>query len=164
MRSIVAIAASVVPPNERVRLRTLARGADGVPSWDTTRVRGRCEWLTYIWSRVSNQEIIAAIDAEILCLQQVRNLISDLGGTKRGNRPPAGSALKAKRTLSAEAREKIAAAQRKRWAKQEKVTVTKLPPKHAPVKRPRTPVALKTKTALTGRVPSGPVAAPAPKS
>ena len=63
-------------------------------------------------------------------------------------RPPAGTAHKAKRTLSAEAREKIAIAQRKRWAKQKKPTVTKLPPKHAPVKRPRKPVVLKTKTAL----------------
>ena len=110
------------------------------------------------------QEIIAAIDAEILRLQEVRNLISGLGGTKRRGRPPAGSARKAKRTLSAEAREKIAVAQRKRWAKQKKVTVTKLPPKHAPAKRPRKPVALKTKTALTAKVPNGPVATPAPKS
>jgi hypothetical protein len=114
--------------------------------------------------RVSTQEIIAAIDAEILRLQQVRNLISGLGDTKRRGRPLGGSARKAKRTLSAEAREKITAAQRKRWAKQKKPAVTKLPPKHAPVKRPRKPVALKTKTALTGKVPSGPVAAPAPKS
>jgi hypothetical protein len=114
--------------------------------------------------RVSTQEIIAAIDAEILRLQQVRNLISDLGGTKHRGRPPAGSARKAKRTLSAEARKKIAAAQRKRWAKQKRPTVTKLPPKRAPVKRPRKPLALKAKTALTGKVPNGPVAAPAPKS
>ena len=69
---------------------------------------------------MSTQEIIAAIDAEIQRLQQARNLISGLGGTKRRGRPPAGSAHKAKRTLSAEAREKIAAAQRKRWAKQKK--------------------------------------------
>jgi hypothetical protein len=113
---------------------------------------------------VSTQEIIAAIDSEILRLQQVRNLISESAGTKRRGRPPAGSAHKVKRTLSAEARKKIAAAQRKRWAKQKKPAVTRLPPKHAPVKRPRKPVALKTKTALTGKVPSGPVAAPAPKS
>jgi hypothetical protein len=69
---------------------------------------------------VSTQEIIAAIDAEILRLQQVRNLISGLGGKKRGGRAPASSARKARRTLSAEPREKIAAAQRKRWANQKK--------------------------------------------
>jgi hypothetical protein len=113
---------------------------------------------------VSALEIIAAIDAEIQRLQQARNSISGSAGTKRRDRLPAGSAYKAKRTLSAEAREKIAAAQRKRWAKQKKTAVTKLPPKHAPVKRPRKPVSLKTKTALTGKVPSGPVAAPAPTS
>jgi hypothetical protein len=112
---------------------------------------------------VNTQEIIAAIEAEIQRLQQVGNLISGLSGTQRGGRRPAGSVRKAKRTLSAEAREKIAAAQRKRWAKQKKVTVTKLPPKHAPAKRPRKPVVLKKKTALSGNVPSGPVAAPAPK-
>jgi hypothetical protein len=49
---------------------------------------------------------------EFLCLQEARNLISSLGNTKRGGKPPAGNARKAKRTLSAEAREKIAAAQR----------------------------------------------------
>jgi hypothetical protein len=122
-------------------------------------------WMAPIYSvRVTSQEIIAAIDAEIQRLQQARKLISGLGGTKRRGTPPVASARKAKRTLSAEAREKIAAAQRTRWAKQKRPTVTKLPPKHAPVKRPRKPVALKTKPALTGRVPSGPVAAPAPKS
>jgi hypothetical protein len=121
-------------------------------------------WPPIYSVRVGTQEIIAAIDTEILRLQQVRNLISGLGGRKRRGRPTAGNARKARRTLSAEAREKIAAAQRKRWAKQKKPAVTKLPPKHAPVKRPRKPVALKTKTALTGRVPSGPVPAPALKS
>jgi hypothetical protein len=67
---------------------------------------------------VSTQEIIAAIDAEIQRLQQTRNLISGSAAAKRRGKPPAGSAHKAKRTLSSEAREKIAAAQRKRWAKQ----------------------------------------------
>jgi hypothetical protein len=122
----------------------------------------RIHGLLYIVP-VSTREIIAAIDAEIQRLQQVRNLISGLAGPKRSGRPAAGSTHKAKRTLSPEAREKISAAQRKRWAKQKKVTVIKLPPKHAPTRRPRKPVALKTNTALTGKVPSGPVAAPAPK-
>jgi hypothetical protein len=77
--------------------------------------------------RVSTQEIIAAIDAEILRLQRVRNLISGLGGTKRGG-TRLRRARKTRRTLSAEAREKIAAAQRKRWANGKKAAVTKLPP------------------------------------
>jgi hypothetical protein len=98
---------------------------------------------------VSTQKIIAAIDAEIQRLQQARDLISGSAGTMRRSKlPGAGTAHKAKRTLSAEAREKIAAAQSKRWAKQKKPVVTKLPPKYAPVKRPRKPVALKATTAL----------------
>jgi hypothetical protein len=73
-------------------------------------------------------------------------------------------ARKVKRTLSAEARKKIAAAQRKRWAKQKRVTVTKLPPKRAPMKRQKKQaIPVQTNTALTSKVPSGPVAAPAPK-
>jgi hypothetical protein len=73
-------------------------------------------------------------------------------------------ARKVKRTLSAEARKKIAAAQRKRWAKQKQVTVSKLPPKRAPMKRQKKQVVpVQTNTALTSKVPSGPVAAPAPK-
>jgi hypothetical protein len=120
------------------------------------------EWPPIYSVRVSTQDIIAAIDAEILRLQQARKLISGSAGTTRRGRPPADSARKVKRTLSVEAREKIAAAQRKRWAKQKQVVVTKLPPKHAPVKRRRNKASVKAKTALTGKVPSGPVAAPAP--
>ena len=84
-------------------------------------------------------------------------------GKRRGRPPGSGSQkpAKKKRALSAAAREKIAAAQRKRWAKQKQVVVTKVPPKHAPVKRPRNPVFVKAKTALTGNVPNGPVAVPA---
>jgi hypothetical protein len=111
---------------------------------------------------VGTQEIIAAIDAEIQRLHQARNLIAGSVGTERISLT--GSAHKARRTFSAEARKKIAAAQRKRWAKQKNVTVTTLPPKQAPMKRPRKSLALNTTTALTGQVPSGPVAAPAPKS
>jgi hypothetical protein len=61
-------------------------------------------------------EIIAALDSEIVRLQQVKVLLS--GFTTSGN---ATSAPK-KRHLSAEARAKIAAAQKKRWAKVKKAS------------------------------------------
>jgi len=64
-------------------------------------------------------KILAAIDEEIARLRQVRSLLSQTKtsqtGKKRG-RPK-------KRTMSAEARARIAAAQRKRWAKQKKSKV-----------------------------------------
>jgi hypothetical protein len=59
-------------------------------------------------------EIIASLDSEIRALKQVRAMLAGTGnGASRDRR-------KGKRTwtMSAEAREKIAAAQRKRWAKQ----------------------------------------------
>lgn len=70
-------------------------------------------------------EIVAALDDEISRLQQVRSL---LAGTKGSVRHAASSfAFVAKQGkprkhhhLSAEARERIAAAQRKRWAKQKR--------------------------------------------
>jgi hypothetical protein len=70
-------------------------------------------------------EIVAALDDEISRLQQVRSL---LAGTKSSVTNAATSfafgANRAKprkrRHLSAEARERIAAAQRKRWAAQKK--------------------------------------------
>lgn len=61
-------------------------------------------------------QIVAELDAEIARLQQVRAL---LGGRETGNVRSAGQPRK-KRTLSAEARARIAAAQRARWAKQKK--------------------------------------------
>lgn len=70
-------------------------------------------------------EIVAALDEEISRLQQVRSL---LAGTK-GNVMYAANSFafganqakpRKRRQLSAEARERIAAAQRKRWATQKK--------------------------------------------
>jgi hypothetical protein len=114
---------------------------------------------------VDIQEIATAIDAEIARLQQARDAIAGFSSdARRIGRPSVSPTRKAKRTLSAAAREKIAAAQRKRWAKQKQVVVTKVPPKHAPVKRPRNPASVKAKTALTGKVPNAPVAVPASKS
>jgi hypothetical protein len=66
------------------------------------------------------QEILNAIDSEIARLQQVKAILT--GGStstpKRGR--PAASPEPAKRTHSPEARARIAAAQRKRWAAQKK--------------------------------------------
>jgi hypothetical protein len=67
---------------------------------------------------VKTTEILAAIDAEIARLQEARNALAGLSGAKRRGRPSASASqskiIRKKRTLSAEAREKIAAAQRKR--------------------------------------------------
>jgi hypothetical protein len=61
-------------------------------------------------------EILATIDSEISVLKQARALLT---GTSNG---ASTDRRKGKRTwtMSAEAREKIAAAQRKRWAKQKR--------------------------------------------
>jgi len=57
-------------------------------------------------------QLISEIDSEISRLQQARTLLAGERIDGRANRRGG------KRTLSAEARAKIAAAQRKRWAKQ----------------------------------------------
>ena len=60
-------------------------------------------------------ELLSSIESEIALLQQARALLVGQGGHVRD-----GSKLGKKRTLSAEARARIAAAQRKRWAKLKK--------------------------------------------
>ncbi|AFL86779.1 hypothetical protein Terro_0433 [Terriglobus roseus DSM 18391] len=72
---------------------------------------------------MTTQEILAAIDAEISKLQQVRAALSgysDPTVVKRGPGRPkkivAPVKAPAKRVLSDAARAKIAAAQKKRWA------------------------------------------------
>lgn len=57
-------------------------------------------------------EIVREIDAEIARLREVRALLSGTASARRVGRRPG------KRVLSPEARARIAAAQRKRWAKQ----------------------------------------------
>jgi hypothetical protein len=59
-------------------------------------------------------EILAALDSEILHLQKVKALLS--GSTDKVESPPK------KHNLSLEARARIAAAQKKRWAKFKKTT------------------------------------------
>ena len=83
------------------------------------------------------ESILSSIDAEIAKLQQARTLLAGLPASpaaseapRRGRPKGAKNAIetasakkasaKAKRTLSEEARMKIAAAQKKRWAEQKK--------------------------------------------
>jgi hypothetical protein len=69
---------------------------------------------------MGTNQIVVEIDAEIARLQEVRALLvgGGLVGNERLGRRAAGA--RKKRTMSAEARERIASAQRKRWAKQKK--------------------------------------------
>lgn len=66
---------------------------------------------------MSREELIAAVDEEISRLEKVRVLLVSNSGariatTSFGNHP------RKKRILSADARARIAAAQKRRWAKQ----------------------------------------------
>jgi hypothetical protein len=66
---------------------------------------------------MTREELVAAVDEEISRLEKVRALLQSTGGSRItpssfGNRP------RKKRVLSADARARIAAAQRRRWAKQ----------------------------------------------
>ena len=67
---------------------------------------------------MSREQILAAIDEEISKLQQVRKLLQGSGGKLTAGL--AGGKPRAKRILSPEARQRIAAAQKRRWAKQKK--------------------------------------------
>jgi hypothetical protein len=70
---------------------------------------------------LNTKEILEHINEEISRLQQVKALLQ---GSSNGQVSSNGSfAPKGKRILSAEARKKIAAAQRKRWAKVRKAQV-----------------------------------------
>jgi hypothetical protein len=61
---------------------------------------------------MDTSQLIAEIDSEISRLQQVRALLTGAGSTSSMKQP------RKKRTLSPEARARIAAAQKRRWAKQ----------------------------------------------
>lgn len=66
---------------------------------------------------MTREELVAAVDEEISRLEKVRALLLSSGGSRIssssfGNKP------RKKRFLSADARARIAAAQKKRWAKQ----------------------------------------------
>ncbi len=78
---------------------------------------------------MNTKEILEHINEEISRLQQVKSLLQ--GTTNGHSRAASASSLngtaapkvKGKRVLSVEARKKIAAAQRKRWAKARKAQV-----------------------------------------
>ncbi len=66
--------------------------------------------------------IIASIDEEIATLKSVRQLLSGSGSAKASPKSAALKPRRKRRRLSAEARKKIADAQRLRWAKQKKAS------------------------------------------
>ena len=76
---------------------------------------------------LNTKDILDHINEEISRLQQVKSLLQGTSnGAGRNAGSVSGSALpkvKGKRILSPEARKKIAAAQRKRWAKARKAQV-----------------------------------------
>jgi hypothetical protein len=114
---------------------------------------------------VNTEWIVAALDAEIARLQLARTLIAQSATVAfRHSGVSISNDLKPKkRNLPPASRERIAAAQRKRWAEQRKpavVTITRVPAKDAPKRRAPKPVA-KSETPLTANVPDGPVAVPA---
>ncbi|HUY81046.1 MAG TPA: hypothetical protein VMU92_04930 [Acidobacteriaceae bacterium] len=73
---------------------------------------------------MSHEQILAAIDEEISKLQQVRKLLQS-SSSKLTSGVSAAGKPRAKRVLSPEARQRIAAAQKRRWAKQKKEASSK---------------------------------------
>jgi hypothetical protein len=115
---------------------------------------------------LNRHRIIAALDDEIARFQQARTLIARSASehpVHLAATPPNASIIPKKRRLSAAARERIAEAQRKRWADKKKlapVLITRVPARERPVQRvPKT--LRRLNTSLTGDVPKGPVAVPA---
>jgi topoisomerase IA-like protein len=64
---------------------------------------------------MDTSQLLSSIDSEISRLQQVRTLLAGQNGHVRPVRKPGK-----KRTMSAEGRARMAAAQRARWAKQKR--------------------------------------------
>jgi translation initiation factor 2 gamma subunit (eIF-2gamma) len=78
------------------------------------------EFLNYPHT-MAIENILAQLDSEIARLKQARSLLATIGtaATKAGRKTKKASAkakLRKKRVLSADARKRIADAQRKRWA------------------------------------------------
>lgn len=70
---------------------------------------------------MNTKEILDHINEEISRLQQVKSLLQGTSnGYKSSSANGAAPKVKGKRVLSPEARKKIAAAQKKRWAKARK--------------------------------------------
>jgi hypothetical protein len=70
-------------------------------------------------ARMNITEILSSIDAEIANLEQVRTVLTGIGNGTRAKKGANGRRKK-RAPLSRAARERIAAAQRKRWAKQKR--------------------------------------------
>lgn len=103
---------------------------------------------------LNSQSIIAQIDEEISRLQRARNLLSGVPVPKVGVGRPKGSAtlrnnpiVKTRKPLSAEAKARIAAAQKERWAKAKKPATNVVPAK----KSFRKAIASKTVAKKTAR-------------
>ena len=94
-------------------------------------------------------EILKQIDAEIERLKQVRNILA-------GETP--APKLKAKRTLSAEARQRIGEALRRRRAAEKTLMVTVLEPVVRRTRATQPRAVVPATTALTASVPKGPIA------
>jgi hypothetical protein len=118
---------------------------------------------------VDRQEIIAALDTEIVRLQHARLLIAQSGvhgwpSKRTPLHPPSKKSRKG--TLSAATREPIARTPREGGTQLENeaaIPFTRIPAKGA--RRQRAPRAVaKHENALTANVPTGPVAAPGKKS
>jgi hypothetical protein len=62
------------------------------------------------------ENILSQIDSEISRLQQARALLANIGAAATKTGRPAKAKTGKKRILSAEARKRIADAQRRRWA------------------------------------------------
>lgn len=91
------------------------------------------------------ENVISELDLEIVRLTQARNLlVGDEGGasfSRSANGAKPTGAPRKKRVLSPEARAKIAAAQKKRWAKQKSAAK---PTAKAPAKKAKKASAKKT--------------------
>ena len=75
-------------------------------------------------SVLNTKELLEHINDEISRLQQVKALLQGSNnGHSRSSVNAAAPKVKGKRVLSVEARKKIAAAQRRRWAKARKAAV-----------------------------------------
>jgi hypothetical protein len=74
---------------------------------------------------MSGNEVLASIDAEIAALQQARALLIGNDTAAAEKKTSSKKPLKKKRTLSPEARARIAEGQRKRWAAQKKKKLRK---------------------------------------
>jgi hypothetical protein len=73
---------------------------------------------------MTREELIAAVDEEISRLEKVRALLHSTGGSRIAT-PSFGNRPRKKRVLSADARARIAAAQKRRWAKQKAAQAAK---------------------------------------